>query len=157
MSSFTPQRHLSGLCSLHCHSSPAAPTLIFITFPLFLSLYFQRSQLWLTSSHPCGPSFSCTVPHGVTLPSPLLGACASPQCCVSLPVFLWHNVSQFLIFLCIDLHSLSSPRPLFIPLSSLGLWLAASLLNLVLWETPVLVSPSSACTAGSSAACHYPA
>lgn len=50
-----------------------------------------------------------------------------------------------------DPKCLSSPRPLFIPLSSLGLWLTASLLNLVLSETPVLVPP------GSSAACHYPA
>lgn len=136
MNSFTSQSHLSHLHSPHYHSSPAAPTLIFIIFALFLSLCFRRLQLWLTPSHPCGPPFSCTVPHGVTLPSPLLGACASPRCCVFLPVFLWHNVSQFPVFLRTDPHSLSSPRPLFIPLSSPGQWLAASLLNLVFGKHP---------------------
>lgn len=120
MNSFTSQSHLSHLHSLNCHSSPAAPTLVFKIFLLFLLLCFWRPQLWLTPSHPCGPSSSCTVPHGVTLPSPLLGACASPRCCVFLPVFLWHNVSQFPVFLCTDPHSLSSPHPLFIPLSSPG-------------------------------------
>lgn len=76
--------------------------------------------------------------------------CFSTILCFS-AYFLWHNVSQFPIFLHTDSCSLSFPYPLFTPLFSPGQWLAASVEFHSLGNTYVSC-PSFACTAGSSTA-----
>lgn len=134
MNSF-PQSHLSHLHSLHCHSSLAAPVLTSIIFLLFITLLWEASAM----SHSFLSMWSFFLLHSASRChsplSPPQSPCFSMILCL-FACFLWHNVSQFPIFLCTDPHSFSSPGSFFIPPSSSGQWLAAALLNLVGWEDP---------------------